>query len=1018
MRLCVDKILPIILPLLFISMHGHAQIKRAEKLFQEGRYEEASKALRKDFFSAKRDPGTGYLLAQTYYRLQRYEEARDIMDLIADQTLQSPDMAIFYADVLIANEDFGTAYLNAVSLISEEPSNALAYLLLQKVSDLVRWDTTSNYSQLQAIDGINTMYNEHAPYVSEQGNLWYVTDVNSLQSIFPATYSGQNVNLLYKIRYKEEPLAMSKPQMLVKNRKYYEHDGPLERWPQRELHAISLRDVDAPAYSSQVGIYFIDLNNSGEPTPFRYNEKYNTGHPTFNETGTRMYFASDRPGGFGGMDIWYCDWQDGNWKAPTNMGPTVNSPNNEVFPRYNDGRLYLSSDRTDRGYGGLDLYYAIESRGFKTLYNMRYPINSAYDDFGISLAQHEFGFFTSNRPEGEGGADIYAFSYSPEKIEHSQRMAQLKGPTLPKGTVVTIYNSSKALVNQVLVEEENLFSIGGLFSNESYTIDVGKPDGMYKLEVLDDSGDVADTFLASSDGTYRLRLLDPEDYNMGSSGASDVAIAAFDLGGRLQGEGVDDWTGTEVLIVDLATGASHRVATAADGSFVAEGLPWGREFEISPVGQVPAQAIAIYGSTGAQTQYIPLQSSRTANYSRPLPETQWMIAQEVERDVLGVFLSGTDWSDKDLYLEDMRTGHKERVYPDGDGFVQLGRLSTLKAYRLRCADMPFSLDDELAIMSPEGQVVQRLKVRSEGDILFEYMLPEGPADKQDLLASGKTPPAIETAVEATTDEVYATYRASITASLESEVLRMLLTDDAGRADTVYVRSNGSMVLRDLQKKRAYQLSFIDGPAPEHAMLHIYDSQGKMVVEMPISDKKRFDFTLPDIDDHTLERLNIQDVDADPLALSGAPAPKSENAPKPATSQATTSSSTSAHEAPLPTGEFTLDKLYFGFNSYAIVAESKPILDQLVAGLKAQPTTRVEVRSHTDARGPSIYNQRLSERRAAAVKAYLTSKGIDAYRITAIGVGEVDPVNHCVDGVTCSEAEHALNRRTTVLLSQK
>lgn len=99
-------------------------------------------------------------------------------------------------------------------------------------------------------------------------------------------------------------------------------------------------------------------------------------------------------------------------------------------------------------------------------------------------------------------------------------------------------------------------------------------------------------------------------------------------------------------------------------------------------------------------------------------------------------------------------------------------------------------------------------------------------------------------------------------------------------------------------------------------------------------------------------------------------------------------------------------------SAALTTTAKKIIDdRLLSLLVAQPNSRVEIDSHTDARGSKSANQDLSQRRAQSVVDYLISKGIAKSRLIAKGFGEDKPLNRCVDGVSCSADEYAINRRT-------
>lgn len=146
--------------------------------------------------------------------------------------------------------------------------------------------------------------------------------------------------------------------------------------------------------------------------PFNSDE-YSVAHPALSADGKKMYFASDMPGGFGGFDLYVvtAEGGDGNWGVPLNLGPGVNTEGNEIFPLFDNGRLYFSSDG-HVGLGGLDLYF-VEDKGNETfgpVENMGAPMNSTGDDFCIAFEKDgTTGYFTSDREGGAGRDDIYRF---------------------------------------------------------------------------------------------------------------------------------------------------------------------------------------------------------------------------------------------------------------------------------------------------------------------------------------------------------------------------------------------------------------------------------------------------------------------------------------------------------------------------------------------------------------------------------------------------------------------------------
>jgi len=109
------------------------------------------------------------------------------------------------------------------------------------------------------------------------------------------------------------------------------------------------------------------------------------------------------------------------------------------------------------------------------------------------------------------------------------------------------------------------------------------------------------------------------------------------------------------------------------------------------------------------------------------------------------------------------------------------------------------------------------------------------------------------------------------------------------------------------------------------------------------------------------------------------------------------------------------KVYFEFDKWDLDNRAEADLDILAKDMNEYPTVRIEIKSHTDSRGPETYNMKLSEKRGKSVIDYLAAKGIVASRVSANAYGETELTNKCADGVPCTAEEHAANRRTEVLV---
>lgn len=160
-------------------------------------------------------------------------------------------------------------------------------------------------------------------------------------------------------------------------------------------------------------------------------------HPAPSPDGRFLYFVSDMPGGYGGKDIWRSEINGATYGAPVNLGPTINTPGDEMFPYMREnGTLYFSSTGHP-GFGGLDIFYANEIEdGVWNVSNMMYPINSNGDDFGITFVQgKEKGYFSTNRDEKKGFDKIYSFELPEIEFLIDGKVTDMSGEPIGNATI-------------------------------------------------------------------------------------------------------------------------------------------------------------------------------------------------------------------------------------------------------------------------------------------------------------------------------------------------------------------------------------------------------------------------------------------------------------------------------------------------------------------------------------------------------------------------------------------------------
>ena len=111
-------------------------------------------------------------------------------------------------------------------------------------------------------------------------------------------------------------------------------------------------------------------------------------------------------------------------------------------------------------------------------------------------------------------------------------------------------------------------------------------------------------------------------------------------------------------------------------------------------------------------------------------------------------------------------------------------------------------------------------------------------------------------------------------------------------------------------------------------------------------------------------------------------------------------------------------IYFDLDKSNIRKDAAIELEKILDVMKQNPTMAIDVRSHTDSRAPTLYNEKLSDRRVKSTIAWLIKNGVAANKLTGRGYGESLLLNQCSDGVVCTEEEHQLNRRSEFIVVSK
>lgn len=384
------------------------------------------------------------------YESNNFHEVIQQLLKLENQGLGDFESKILLAQSYYAQRDFGNALkwfrqARAINNLSEKYEKIYAQLLKMQgsytLSDSIYKKMGSEYAYqlsdalqdipesdfvLNQLPHLNTSGDELAPTYYRDGLVFLA---NAIKKGKRYARNNRPWLRLFSTSFKpkgEEKVSVS-PFKIPKTQKKHVGTITFTRGDNTAYFSQNL-DVYKKSFTpiSTLGI-FIAKRRSGKwskPEAFELNNSaYSVAHPTLNKSGTEMYFVSDMPGGYGGTDIYYTKYERGAWSEPQNLGSTINTSGNEMFPfLHEDGVLYFASDGRV-GFGGLDIYYSEKVDGeWIEPVNMGSGVNSGYDDFALILDRRkQTGYITSNRPGGKGLDDIYritSLDYKEEQDLH------------------------------------------------------------------------------------------------------------------------------------------------------------------------------------------------------------------------------------------------------------------------------------------------------------------------------------------------------------------------------------------------------------------------------------------------------------------------------------------------------------------------------------------------------------------------------------------------------------------------
>jgi len=319
--------------------------------------------------------------------------------------------------------------------------------------------------QVQNEAAVNTTGLEFSPTFYEDGIVFISTNTAGLKKLTDESLKLPAMSILRSRRDVDGILGTPEP--FAKELSSLYHEGPVcfDRTAETVYFSrnavIDGKEKIAKDKAQKMRLYSSEKVNGvwSEPVPLPFNaNEFDDCHPAISIDGDKLFFASNRPGSIGGMDI-YVSYKVGqSWSEPVNLGPGVNTTGNDAFPFIHaDNTLYFASDGQPDRKGGFDLYYVIpEGSQWTKPVNMGDPFNTGGDDIGLIVDLNKInGYYSTNGSGGLGGDEIFNFhtengnldDYLLQNMRVPDRNLDLKVVVTEKSTGTPIKDAEIQILN-------------------------------------------------------------------------------------------------------------------------------------------------------------------------------------------------------------------------------------------------------------------------------------------------------------------------------------------------------------------------------------------------------------------------------------------------------------------------------------------------------------------------------------------------------------------------------------------
>ena len=398
--------------------------------------------------------------AESFMKSVQYAKAEEWYKALDTKGAMNEEDYMNYFQVLCLNQKYTEAQNVIGSMSSKYPSNYLAVAYQKNpnfLSDLKKDESAYVLNVTPFASG----WGDFSPAFYEDGIVF--SSSKKFTGFVNRKFTWDNTYFtdLYFVGKKGDKFKkLSK--LMGKGFRSKPHDGPATFNKAGNFMVMTRNDITKSGKKDIIKLFLFSAKKDEngkwsklEPLPFN-SKSYSVGHPALSDDGNTLIFASDMPGGQGGVDLWKSTYQNGTWSKPVNCGSKVNTPGDEMFPTIaRDGNVYFASNG-HVGLGGLDIFKT--DMNFTSVENMGSKLNSNADDFGlITNEEGNIGYITSNR---EGWIDrIYEVNIKiPEFIVNGKLVLDDCKKTPVPNAEVTLLNKTTGTTEKLTTDAQGNYT--------------------------------------------------------------------------------------------------------------------------------------------------------------------------------------------------------------------------------------------------------------------------------------------------------------------------------------------------------------------------------------------------------------------------------------------------------------------------------------------------------------------------------------------------------------------------------